>query len=167
MKYIVFCFLLGFFTESFSQTKKISEVPPDSDAVVIKKFESSDFFYYVCSIPDSLRSRGDTSTLLLYVLKTYHGDNVPEEAVKSIYLGEKMVYLDTLGTYFKGVSLFQRIKMTEIERVMLDKKTGRIRYDVFKKEDERQTLNELGWATAGTALTAVVITIIIVVGNTR
>lgn len=166
MRKIVFlCFLCFFVGELFSQTKKTVAV--DSEAVVIKQFEGSDFFYYVCSVPDSLNLRKDTSTLLLGVLKTYHGDNVPEEAVKRIYLGEKIVYLDTLGSYFKGVSLFQRIRVTEIEKVTLDKKTGRIRYDIFKKENDNQTLNELGWATAGTALVAVITTIIIISQNTR
>lgn len=166
MKKLVFLFILCFFVgELFSQTKKTAVV--DSEAVVIKQFEGSDFYYYVCSVPDSLNLRKDTSTLLLYVLKTYHGDNVPEEAVKRIYLGEKIVYLDTLGSYFKGVSIFMRVRVTEIERVVLDKKTGRIKYDVFKKEKEQYTLNELGWATVGTALTTVITTIIIISQNTR
>ena len=143
----------------FSQNSNLN----DSDLVVVKTFENMEFVYYVCE-----RSYPINDSLNMKVLKTYSGDNVEEEAVKKIFLGDKIVYGDTIGEpYYENISLFIRIKKTNIEKVYLEKKTGKVRYEIIERKSEQQTLNDLGWATAGAALVAVVVTIIIVTQNTR
>lgn len=155
---IFFLFLLP--SVVFSQNNKKLN---DSDLVVVKTFENMEFVYYVCE-----RSYPIEDTLNMKVLKTYFGDNVEEEAVKKIFLGDKIVYGDTIGgSYYENVSLFIRVKKTDIEKVYIEKKTQKIRYEIISKSSKQQTLNGLGWATAGAALVAVVVTVVIVLENIR
>lgn len=87
----------------FSQNNKNLN---DSDLVVVKTFENMEFVYYVCE-----RSYPINDSLNMKVLKTYSGDNVEEDAVKKIFLGEKIVFGDTIGEpYYENVSLFIRVK---------------------------------------------------------
>lgn len=160
MKRLIF-FLLLIPSIVFSQNKKTH----DSTLVVIKTFENQtmEFVYYVCE-----RSYPIEDTLNMKVLKQYSGDNVEEEAVKRIYLGENIVYGDTIGEpYYENESLFIRVKKTDIEKIYLEKKTQKIRYQIISKNTKQRSLNKLGWATGGAALVAVIVTVIVVLDNTR